>query len=80
MILDATVGDYTGDFRLAEHNSIPMIRLMLPSFQTWSVAGKHTKIVLDHLARTLHKSHQETCELVQEDGFMVAYDGMVFEI
>lgn len=80
MILDATVGDYVGDFRLAEHNSIPMLRLMIPSFKTWSVADEHTVIVLDHLARTLHKSYEETCELVKEDGFVVAYDGMILEL
>lgn len=80
MILDATVGDYIGDFRLAEHNSIPMIRMMIPSFITWSVCGPHTKIVLDHLARTLHKSYQETCELVKDDGFIIAYDGMTFDV
>ena len=80
MILDATVGDYTGDYRLAEHNSIPMLRLMLPSFRTCKIAGPHTKLILDHLARTLHKSHAETCALVERDGFVVAYDGMTLEV
>lgn len=80
MILDATVGDYVGDYRLAEHNSIPMIRLMMPSLRTWGVADEHTKIVLDHLARSLHENYEKTCELVKDDGFIVAYDGMCLEV
>lgn len=79
MILDATVGDYEGDFRLAEHNSIPMIRMMEKSFPSMRAADEHTKIVLDHLARTLHKSYEETVEIAAKDGYIVAYDGMKLE-
>lgn len=80
MILDATVGDHVGDYRLAEHNSIPMLRLMMPSLRTWGAVDEHTVIVLDHLARTLHKPYEETCKIVKDDGFVVAYDGMSLEI
>lgn len=76
MILDATVGDYTGDYRVSEHNSIPMIRMMRDSFIKTGIADDETVIVLDHIARTLHKSHEDTCEKVEKDGFAVAYDGM----
>lgn len=76
MIMDATVGDYDGDYRMAEHNSIPMIRMMKKSFLTYGIATEDTKIVLSHLARTLHKSHEDTCRQVSDDGFIVAYDGL----
>lgn len=80
MIMDATVGDYEGDYRMAEHNSVPMIRMMLQSFKTVEIATEETVIVLDHLARTLHKNYEETCRLVEKDGFVVAYDGLTMEI
>ena len=80
MILDATVGDYDGDFRMAEHNSIPMIRMMTKSFSTFGIMSAKTKIILDHLARTLHKPHAEVCGLVEKDGYIVAYDGMRTEV
>ena len=76
MILDATVGDYNGDFRLGEHNSIPMIRLMEASFRTQNVIAEDGKFVLSHLARTLHKPHEETAELLGKEGYIVAFDGM----
>ena len=77
MVMDATVGDYEGDYRMAEHNSIPMIRMMKKSFLTYGIATDTTKIILSHLARTLHKPYEQTCMLVKDDGFTVAYDGMV---
>lgn len=75
-VLDATCGDYEGDYRMGEHNSIPMIRLMLPSLKTWGVINEHTKVYLSHLAPKLHLSHEETVELVAKDGLLVAYDGL----
>ena len=76
MILDCTVGDYVGDQRLAEHNSLPMIRMMLPSLKTVGAIDDHTVIYIDHLAVTLHKSHEETVKICQKDGIHVAYDGL----
>lgn len=79
LVLDATVGDYIGDYRIAEHNSIPMIRMMLPSLKKWGAITDVTKIYLSHLAPSLHKSHKETELIVQKDGLHVAYDGLRVE-
>ena len=80
LILDGTCGDYIGDFRLAEHNSIPMIRMMLPSFATTGAIDDHTVIYISHLARTLHKSHAETSAICEASGFHVARDGLTIEV
>lgn len=77
MILDGTVGDYNGDYRLGEHNSIPMIRLMAESFRTQNVLAQDGTICISHLARTLHKSHEETAESLSKEGYVVACDGMM---
>ena len=80
VVLDATVGDYEGDYRLAEHNSIPMIKMMLPSLKTNKTINDNTKIVLSHIAPSLHKSHKETVEIAKKFGANVAFDGMKMEI
>lgn len=76
MIMDATVGDYDGDFRMGEHNSIPMLRMMKKSFVTWGAMDEKTVFVADHLARTLHPKHEETEEILRQDAIIAAYDGM----
>ena len=79
MILDGTVGDFNGDYRLAEHNSIPMIRLMTESFRTQNVIAPDGILCISHLARTLHKSHEETTGKLHKEGYTVAFDGMCLE-
>lgn len=80
VVLDATCGDYLGDYRMGEHNSIPMIRVMLPSLKTWGAINDQTRVYLSHLAPKLHLSHDETVELVAKDGMLVAYDGLEVEL
>ncbi len=79
-VLDATVGDYVGDHRMAEHNSFPMLRLMLPSLKTVGIINDDTKIWLSHLAPSLHAPHDETVEIAARDGMNVAYDGLEITI
>ncbi len=80
VVLDATVGDYSGDFRLGEHNSIPMIRLIVDLMRTLKIVKDDTKIVLSHIACCLHKSHKETVEILKKDGLIAAFDGFETEI
>lgn len=80
MILDATVGDYTGDMRMAEHNSIPMLRLMSASLRPWGTLKEESVVCLSHLAITLHLPHDEISRIAQKDGFLVAWDGMKIQI
>ena len=80
LVLDCTCGDYLGDYRIGEHNSIPMIRLMLPSLKKWGVITEKTQVYVSHLAPSLHKSHDETVEILQKDGVCVAYDGLRVEL
>ena len=74
-IFDCTVGDYNGDFRMGEHNSIPMVRMMLPSLETVGAIDKNTVIMISHLAPSLHAPHDVVCESIKDFG-LVAYDGM----
>ena len=46
LVLDCTCGDYEGEWRMAEHNSIPMIRLMLPSLKNWGTISDETEIYI----------------------------------
>ena len=80
LILDATCGEGEGEYRIAEHNTLPMIRLMLPSLGTMGIVDGHTEIYLTHLAPSLHKSNAETEEIAKGMGCRVAYDGLRLSI
>ncbi len=80
MVTDCTCGDYEGEYRIAEHNNIPMLRVMLPSYKTVRIINDETRVYLTHLAPSLHKSHEETVEIAKGIGAEVAYDGLVIEI
>ena len=80
LVIDATMGDLVGDYRVGEHNSIPMIRHMLPSLETNRVISEKTRVFLSHIAPSLHKSHRKTVEIASEFGAEVAYDGLCLEI
>jgi phosphoribosyl 1,2-cyclic phosphate phosphodiesterase len=75
-VLDATCGEKIGEWRIGEHNSLPMIRVMVPSLKTWGVFDEETRIYLSHIAPKLHAPHEEVVENVAKDGLLVAYDGL----
>ena len=75
-VLDATCGERIGEWRIGEHNSLPMIRVMVPSLKTWGVLDEETRIYLSHIAPKLHAPHEEIVENVAKDGLLVAYDGL----
>lgn len=74
-ILDATVGDIPGDYRIFEHNNLSMIREMKSSLDSYM-----KRVIITHMARTLHTSHAELCENMAKSGIEVAYDGWETEI
>ncbi len=80
IVLDATVGDYNGDYRLGEHNSIPMIRLMIDSMRTLEIINENTNIILSHIACCLHKPHIETQLILDKDNLVAAYDGLEINV
>ena len=80
LVLDCTCGDYEGDYRIGEHNTIPMIRLMLPSLKKWGAIAENTQVYVTHLAPSLHKPHEETVQIFKKDGVGVAYDGLLLSI
>ena len=80
LVLDGTCGDYAGDVRMADHNSIPMVRLMLPSLKNCGVIDEETEVYISHLAPSLHKPHAETVEIMKEIGVKVACDGLRFSV
>ncbi len=76
LVLDATVGEYVGDYRVCEHNSLPMLRILKPTLFKNNACNENSLLILSHLARTLHEKHETVEKKEIGDGFTVAYDGL----
>ncbi len=80
-IIDSTCGDSfecTYNFRNFSHNNIPMIDFIFKTFLENGVADENTQLIIYHLARTLHPTHDEVCAKESKKGYIVAYDGMKY--
>lgn len=75
MVFDTTVGDMD-DWRVFEHNTIPMLRFMIKEIKAQKLLKDGGCLVASHLARTLHPSHDETSEILKGLDMQTAFDGM----
>ena len=75
-VFDATIGDaIPGDWRIFEHNSVDMVRLMVKTLLKAGRLGEGAPVFLTHFARTLHPSQAEL-ERSMEPPLRVCFDGM----
>ena len=73
-VLDATVGEKEGDYRIFEHNDLSMIISMKKALED------HVRhFCISHMARTLHESHEALKEKMSGYGIDVAHDGYKIE-
>jgi len=79
MIFDCTVGD-SDDWRLFEHNTIPMLRKMVKEIKEKNLLRDGGRLVASHMARTLHVSREDTTAILREMDMIAAYDGLRLEM
>lgn len=75
MVFDCTCGDGE-DWRLFEHNTIPMLRTMCAEVQRRSMLTEGGLLVASHLARTLHADPDTTEGILRAFGMLMAVDGL----
>ena len=76
LIWDATIGERAGDYRIFEHNDLSMIRQMNQTLKNRKIVKPDAKIILTHMARTLHPTHKQLEKNLLPEGLIPAYDGM----
>lgn len=78
MILEATVGDDAGNFRIGTHNTVPMLRLLLTAIKENHVLLEGGTLIADHIGGPIHS--EKMVPLLDELGMIEAYDGLRIEI
>jgi len=80
MILEATVGELPGNFRIGTHNTVPMLRLLLAALLESGILPPKALRIANHLGVPPYNSHsKDDYGLLTELGFTVAHDGLTIE-
>ena len=74
-VLDGTLGEETGDYRVFEHNDLWMVRALKAA-----LAPHVKRFCISHMSRKLHKPHDALVADMARDGIEVAFDGAELEI
>lgn len=81
MIMELTCGlNAPDDWRIFEHTTIEMLKLMLAMFRKYDRFDKNVRFYVSHMARTLHTNHEELKNYLAEYGVTPAYDGMKINV
>ena len=74
-VLDATIGNKKGDYRIFEHNNLAMV------VEIKETLSKYVgKFCISHMARTLHDPHDVLAKQMEKNAILTAFDGMILEV
>ena len=73
-VLDGTLGEEIGDYRVFEHNDLTMVRALKAA-----LAPHVKRFCISHMARKLHLAHAQVVEQMSPHGIEVAHDGLELE-
>lgn len=81
MILEATVGELPGNFRIGTHNTVPMLRLLIAALRENGMLPPKATLIASHIGVPPYNLlKKDDYGLLTELGMTVAYDGMEIEI
>ena len=80
IILDGTLGDAPGDYRIFEHNNLPMVELMSQTMRKTGILLPEGRIMISHLARETHGTQEEVEERLKKSNIGVCYDGEIISL
>jgi phosphoribosyl 1,2-cyclic phosphate phosphodiesterase len=75
MVLDGTLGNAEGDYRIFEHNNLRMIKEMVATIKALHILKPGGQIIISHLSKYAHKTHDALQKEMEAYGVLVAYDG-----
>ena len=82
VIMDATVGEDAGNYRIATHNNLAMLELLTLALRQNKMLNDNALLIANHLADMLYSTedHREQETIFAKLGMVLADDGKAFEI
>ena len=74
-VLDGTIGNQEGDYRIFEHNNLRMVREMKLTLDPFV-----DRFAISHMAYTLHEPQEVLAKEMEQYNIEVAFDGLETEI
>ena len=78
--MDATVGEDAGNFRIATHNNLAMIRLLTLALRQNEMLAENALLIATHFANSCYDKSRTKEEVFGELGMIPAFDGKELEI
>ena len=73
MILEATVGECPGNFRIGTHNTFPMLRLLIAALSENGMLKENTILIGSHISGIGFDGNDD--KVREELGMILAHDG-----
>ena len=82
IILDATVGEDAGNFRIATHNNLAMLELMTLALRQNGIVRENSLLIANHIHDPLYSApdHEGQAKTFAKLGMVMSDDGKKFEI
>lgn len=82
VILDATVGEDAGNFRIATHNNLAMLELLTLALRQNGMLTENATLIANHLGDSLYstRDHEKQSAIFAKLGMVMTDDGKVIEI
>lgn len=80
VIMDATVGEDAGNFRIATHNNLAMIELLTLALRQNEMLKENATLIATHFAGSCYDKSRTKEEVFGAMGMIAAEDGMEIEI
>lgn len=80
IVLDGTLGEENGDYRIFEHNNLAMVKEIAYVIHSQKLLKQNGRIFISHISRYSHKSHEELCRQLANVNVEVAFDGLEIEL
>lgn len=79
-VLDGTLGNAYGDYRIFEHNNLAMVHEIAGVIRSSQLLKDGGKIMISHMSRYSHEEHDKLQKQLDKDGILAAYDELEMEI
>lgn len=75
VIMDCTVGEDVGNFRIGTHNNLAMLKILISALRQNGMIDERSLVIATHISKACHTQDRPLEEVFGEIGLQLAQDG-----